>query len=40
MKRSSRIPRKAPVEVVRGVWVVMASVAQVHSRLTAVEARN
>ena len=30
----------APVKVVHGVWAVMASAAQVHSRLVAVEARN
>ena len=40
MKSSSRIPREAPVEVVRGVWVVMASAGRVHSCLVAVEARN
>ena len=40
MKSSSRIPREAPMEVVCGVWAVMASAAQVHSRLVAVEARN
>ena len=40
MKSSSRIPRGAPVEVVRGVGAVMASAAQVHSRLEAVDDRN
>ena len=40
MKSSSRIPREAPVEVVRGVWAVMASAGQVHSCLVAMEARN
>ena len=40
MKSSSRIPREASVEVVRGVWPVMASAPQVHSWLEAVEARN
>ena len=38
MKSSSRILREAPVEVVRGVWAMMASAAQVYSRLEAVEA--
>ena len=40
MKSFSRIPREAPVEVVRGAWAVMASAGQVHSCLVAVEARN
>ena len=40
MKSSSRIPREASVEVVRGVWAVMASAGQVHSCLVSVEARN
>ena len=40
MKSSSRIPREAPVEVVREVWAVMPSAGQVHSWLVPVEARN
>ena len=40
MKSSSRLPREAPVEVVREVWAVMASAGQVHKWLVAVEARN
>ena len=40
MKSSDRIAREAPVEVVRGVWVVLTSAAQVHSRLVAVEDHN
>ena len=40
MKSFSRIPRKAPVEVVREIWTVMASAGQMHSWLMAVEARN
>ena len=37
MKSFSRKPRE---EVVRGVWAVMVSTAQVHSQLGAVETRN
>ena len=40
MKSSTRIPREAPVEVVREVWAVMASAGQVDSWLMTVEARN
>ena len=40
MKSSSRVPREAPVEVDRGVCVVMAKAAQLHNRLMVVEARN
>ena len=40
MKGSSRVPREALVEVVREIWVIMASAGQVHSWLVAVEARN
>ena len=40
MKSSSRIPREAPVGVVRGVWAVMVSAVQVHSRLGVLEVHN
>ena len=40
MKSSSRIPKEASVEMVRGVWVVMATAGQVHSWLVAMETRN
>ena len=40
MKSSSRIPREAPVEVVREVWPVVASAGQVHSCRVAEEARS
>ena len=40
MESSSRIPREAPVEVVREVWTVLASVGQVHSCRVAAEARS
>ena len=40
MNSSSRIPREAPVEVVREDWAVMASVGQAPSCLVAVKARD
>ena len=38
MKSSSRIPREAPVEVVREVWAVVTSAGQVHNCRVAAEA--
>ena len=39
-RSSSRIPREAPVEVVRQIWAVVASAGQVHSCHVAAEARS
>ena len=39
-RSSSRIPRGAPVEVVRQIWAVVASAEQVHSCRVAAEVRS
>ena len=39
-RSSSRIPREAPMEVVRQIWAVVASAVKVHSYCVMAEIRT